>query len=174
MSCVASVFCWSTSLHTVSAGMNLTTHIHLFWRFCSPEDSTLKALNTYVDQNFQFVDSLLTHSENTRNWNSLHCGFPSQIWEGRALPIPWTSLRERGRSGATPYTNQAWTYSTQLRQRPCHDKDRLLFPHWELTSQKPCDLQSAKLVDILGKPLSPLWHFFPCPFFLPSPMTWVL
>jgi hypothetical protein len=51
------------------------------------------------------INPLLKHTHKTR---TLHCGFSSQTWKSRVLPIPWTALRELGRSGAIPYPNQAW------------------------------------------------------------------
>jgi hypothetical protein len=44
------------------------------------------------------------------------CGFPRQMMDSRALPIPWTALRmafrtalrEHGKSETTPYPKQAY------------------------------------------------------------------
>jgi hypothetical protein len=38
--------------------------------------------------------------------------FQSQMKDRRALPISRTVLREYGSSGVTPYSNEAWAYST--------------------------------------------------------------
>lgn len=46
----------------------------------------------------------------TEGQGGLERGFPSQMRDGRARPLPWTVLREHGRSGAIPHANQACDY----------------------------------------------------------------
>ena len=63
---------------------------------------------TKFSWSFLFLVILFTNAFIVKELLFVRYGISSKMRDGRVLAIPWTALRELGRSGAIPYPNQAW------------------------------------------------------------------